>query len=84
MSALLESLSPADPNDAIGSFPVADAPAVERAVARARAAFPDWRDLGFEARAKVLLRFRDAAREDVPELANLIAREMGKALCCCS
>jgi succinylglutamic semialdehyde dehydrogenase len=80
VSALLESLSPADPNDAIGSFPVADAPAVERAVARARAAFPDWRDLGFEARAKVLLRFRDAAREDVPELANLIAREMGKAL----
>lgn len=53
---------------------------VERAVSRARAAFPGWRDLGFEARAEVLRRFRDAAAAREGELALLIASEVGKAL----
>jgi succinylglutamic semialdehyde dehydrogenase len=80
MSELLRSLSPSDPSDEIGRFPVADAAAVDAAVARARRALPAWRDAGFEARARVLRRFRDLAKEAASELAPLIAREMGKAL----
>jgi succinylglutamic semialdehyde dehydrogenase len=79
-SLILRSVSPADPDDEIGSFPVADEAAVAAAVARAREAFPAWRDAGLEARAAVLRRFRDAARERAPALAELIAREVGKAL----
>jgi succinylglutamic semialdehyde dehydrogenase len=77
---LLRSVSPSDPNDEVGVFPVADAAGVDEAVARARKAFPAWRDAGLDARTSALERFRDAARARVDELANLIAREVGKAL----
>ena len=80
MSEILRSVSPSDPSDEIGRFAVADAAAVDAAVARARRAFPAWRDAGFEARTRVLHRFRDLARQNEAELATLIAREMGKAL----
>jgi succinylglutamic semialdehyde dehydrogenase len=73
-------VSPADTNDEIGSFRVADAAAVHEAVTDARAAFPGWRGLGFEARAAMLERFRDLAAERADELTELIAREVGKAL----
>jgi succinylglutamic semialdehyde dehydrogenase len=76
----LRSVSPADPRDELGRFPVWDAQAVDEAVRRARAAFPAWRDAGFEARAATIRRFRDLARERREELAELIAREVGKAL----
>jgi succinylglutamic semialdehyde dehydrogenase len=80
VTGTLRSVSPADPADEIGRFPVADAAAVDAAVARARRAFPAWRDAGFEARARVLRRFRDLSREAGDELARLVAREVGKAL----
>jgi succinylglutamic semialdehyde dehydrogenase len=80
MPESIHSVSPADPSDEIGSFEVADGTAVAAAVACARAAFPGWRELGFEARAALLRRFRDLAAERVDELAELIAREVGKAL----
>jgi succinylglutamic semialdehyde dehydrogenase len=76
----LVSVAPADPTDEIGRFTVADATAVDAAVARARRAFPGWRDAGFATRAGVLERFRDLAKRDAPEFAELIAREVGKAL----
>ncbi|MCP3983257.1 MAG: aldehyde dehydrogenase family protein [bacterium] len=80
MSDTFRSLSPADPADEIGRFAVWDADAIAEAIGRAREAFPHWRDAGFEARAMVLRRFRDLAAERKEELAQLIAREMGKAL----
>jgi succinylglutamic semialdehyde dehydrogenase len=76
----LVGVSPADPRDEIGRFPIADAAAVGAAVERARAAFPAWRDAGIEARARLLLRFAALAREREEALARLIAREVGKAL----
>jgi len=79
MADVLESVSPADPSDVVGRFPVWDAPAVEAAVARARAAFPAWSELGIEGRAPVLRRFAEAARARADELADLVAREVGKA-----
>jgi succinylglutamic semialdehyde dehydrogenase len=80
VSDLLRSISPADPDDEIGRFDVADAHAVDEAVARARRAFPAWRDAGLEARAKILARFAEVAGEARDDLARLIAREVGKAL----
>jgi succinylglutamic semialdehyde dehydrogenase len=76
--ALLSSSSPADPDDVVGRFPVADPPDVDAAVTRARAAFPGWRDAGLEARAGVLRRFAELASARVDELAALISREVGK------
>ncbi len=80
MSTVLKSVSPANPDDRVGAFDVADAAAVDSAVARARDAFPAWRDAGFEARAEVLRRFAVCAADRVDELTALISREVGKAL----
>jgi len=80
VSEVLRSVSPADPDDELGRFPVADAAAVDAAVSRARRAFQPWRDAGFDARARVLHRFRELAKQGAEELARLVAREMGKAL----
>ncbi len=80
MNDFLNSVSPADPKDDLGRFPVWDAGAVDEAVRQARAAFPAWRDAGFEARAKAIVGFRDLVRSRREELAELIAREVGKAI----
>ena len=80
MSEELASVSPADPKDELGRFAVAGAAAVDEAVARARAAFPAWRDAGLDARAAALRRFRERVAERTDELATLIARDVGKAL----
>jgi succinylglutamic semialdehyde dehydrogenase len=80
MDDVIRSVSPADPADEIGRFAVWGEGALDEAVARARAAFPGWRDAGFEARAAVLRRFAALADERAEELAVLIAREVGKAL----
>jgi succinylglutamic semialdehyde dehydrogenase len=80
VSEWLVSVSPADPADEIGRFAISDVTEVEAAVARARRVFPAWRDAGFEARARILRRYAELAREGAEELANLVAREVGKAL----
>ena len=76
----LVSRSPADPSDEVGRFAVAGESEIEAAVARARRAFPAWRDAGLEARTRVLRRFAEAARAAADEIARLVAREVGKAL----
>jgi succinylglutamic semialdehyde dehydrogenase len=76
----IRSFSPADPEDEVGSFAVASPDDVAEAIARARAVFPGWRGLDFEARAAILRRFRDLVAEREDELTRLIAREVGKAL----
>ncbi|MDJ0848496.1 MAG: aldehyde dehydrogenase family protein [Myxococcota bacterium] len=80
MDGMLESRSPSDPEDLVGSFPVADPADVDAAVTRARSAFPAWRDAGPEARAGLLRRFAELATGCEDELARLLAREVGKAL----
>ncbi len=80
MSEFLVSCSPADPADELGRFAIAGPAEIDAAVARARRAFPAWRDAGLETRAGVLRRFAALAAERAPELAERIAREVGKAL----
>jgi succinylglutamic semialdehyde dehydrogenase len=77
---VIRSVSPADPADEVGRFAVWEPAALDEAVERARTAFPAWRDAGFEARAGVLRRFAALATKRAGELAELIAREVGKAL----
>ncbi len=58
----------------------ASAEEVDRAVAVARAAFPDWRDASLTRRTQILFRFRNLLDEAKDELAVLIAREHGKTV----
>jgi succinylglutamic semialdehyde dehydrogenase len=80
VSGELRSGSPANPDDEVGRFDIADAAAVDAAVRRSRAAFPAWRDAGQQVRAAILRSFRDTVNAEVDALAQLISREMGKAL----
>jgi succinate-semialdehyde dehydrogenase / glutarate-semialdehyde dehydrogenase len=63
---VLRSVTPATPQD------------VERTLAAAEAAWRDWRDAGFDARARVLRKVAQLMREDVERLALLMTEEMGK------
>jgi aldehyde dehydrogenase (NAD+) len=65
--------------------PLATVPAgtpadVERAVAAARAAFPGWAATAVPERAALLAALADGLAARVPELAELIAREVGSPL----
>ena len=76
----LVSTAPADPRDEVGRFRQAGPDAVAAAIARARAAFPAWRNLGLAGRSAILERYAAAVEARREELARLIAREVGKAL----
>jgi succinate-semialdehyde dehydrogenase/glutarate-semialdehyde dehydrogenase len=62
----------------LGRFPV-DSPAkVSAAVARARAAQPQWRALSFRNRARYILKVRRALYERQNEIISIISDETGK------
>jgi acyl-CoA reductase-like NAD-dependent aldehyde dehydrogenase len=65
--------------ETIGEVPVADAAAVDRAVARAREAFPAWSATPAHRRSAILRRTAEIVESRKNELATLIAREAGKA-----
>ena len=60
--------------------PLANAMEVDRAVAAATAAFPDWSSQPPLRRARVLFRFREIFERRLEEVAALINREHGKVL----
>src|ERR671916_148722 len=74
-----ESTSPAN-GDAIGTFPRSSEEDVNRAVAAAKAAFDEWRLVPAPKRGEVLFRFGQLLAEQKEDLAQLMAREMGKVL----
>lgn len=80
MGNVLESRSPAGPDDLVGRFPISDADEVDGAVARARQGFETWRRTAPGERRRILERFATLAAQAEDELARLIAREVGKAL----
>ncbi len=65
--------------EVIDRVPVADAAAVDRAVERARQAFPGWAATAAHRRAAVLLETARRIQARREEIAALIAREAGKA-----
>ncbi len=72
-----ESVSPAT-GEVLGTFPRSAAEDVDRAVQAAKAAFEQWRLVPAPKRAEVLFRFAHLLERDKDELADLMAREMGK------
>ena len=74
-----ESTSPAN-GDAIGTFPLSGEEDVNRAVAAAKEAFEDWRLVPAPKRGEMLFRFGEVLRDQKEDLAQLMAREMGKVL----
>jgi malonate-semialdehyde dehydrogenase (acetylating)/methylmalonate-semialdehyde dehydrogenase len=65
---------------AIARVPFGTAVDVDRAVARAAEALPDWAETPAVERARVLFRFRERLVEKTEELAALVTRENGKTL----
>ena len=66
--------------ETLAELPAADAEATDEAVARARAAFPAWRDLDPAARATILLATADGIEGRLEELARLESRNVGKPI----
>ena len=60
--------------------PAAGKSELDEAVTAARAAFPAWRALGYEARAERIARCADALRTNQDALARLLVQEQGKPL----
>jgi len=65
-------------NEVIASHVITDEAGVREAVATARAASQQWRDLGFKGRKKILLKWSTYLMENVDELAELVSLETGK------
>jgi alpha-ketoglutaric semialdehyde dehydrogenase len=74
-----ETTSPAN-GDVLGVFPRSGVEDVDRAVEAAKAAYEDWRLVPAPRRGDVLFRFGRLLADHKDELAELMAREMGKVL----
>ncbi len=78
-SGSLEVLEPAT-EAVLQEIPRAGAADVDRAVERAAAAFPAWRDVSPSDRAMLLRRVSDTVTDHLEELAQLEARNAGKPI----
>lgn len=76
----LPSLDPARPHEILAWIPTADAAVVDRAVCAAADTFLDWSKLTGPARAENLYRWSDAIKARSAELAEAVAREVGKPI----
>jgi alpha-ketoglutaric semialdehyde dehydrogenase len=74
-----ESTSPAT-GETIGVFPKSGPEDVDRAVEAAKAAFEEWRLVPAPKRGEILFRFAQLLTDEKDDLAQLMAREMGKVL----
>lgn len=72
------SVNPSDPADVIGEWAEADGAEVAAAVARARAAAPEWAGAAAPARAAALGNAAGALAERAAEVTDLVIREVGK------
>ncbi len=66
--------------ETLGTFPRSGAEDVDRAVEAAKEAFDDWRLSPAPRRGEILFRFGSLLAERKDEVAELMAREMGKVL----
>ncbi len=72
------SVNPSDPADVIGEWAETDGAEVAAAVARARAAAPEWAGAAAPARAAALGNAAGALAERSAEVTDLVIREVGK------
>lgn len=73
-------LNPSEPSDVVALIPEGTPDDVEAAVAAAEAALPAWRALPGAARAEHLNRWAGAVAARAEELAQAMAREVGKPI----
>jgi len=78
--ATLESRNPALYTEVIATFPRSTAADIDTAVAAARKAYRTWRLVPAPARAEYIQRVGELLLKHKEELAQLMSREMGKAL----
>lgn len=76
----LDDVNPSNRNDIVARIPRASADDAERAASAAEAALPAWRSLTGPARAEYLYRWAGAIGSRAEELAQLMAREVGKPI----
>lgn len=76
----LVSTNPADGYKLVGEVEVSTKEEIEEKVAAAQKAKTAWKELGVEARIKLLEPIRDEFAARVNEIAELISREMGKPI----
>jgi acyl-CoA reductase-like NAD-dependent aldehyde dehydrogenase len=76
---MLEVVNPAT-EEVVGEVPSGDAADVERAVAAAKQAFPEWAATGTEARAAILAKAAALIEEHAKELAAVLTSEQGKPI----
>jgi succinate-semialdehyde dehydrogenase / glutarate-semialdehyde dehydrogenase len=76
---MLEVVNPAT-EEVVGEVPSGDAQDVERAVAAAKRAFPEWAATDTEARAAILARAATLIEERAKELAAVLTSEQGKPI----
>src|SRR5437762_1317475 len=62
------------------TVPFASADEVREAIAAAEAAFPAWRAVNPQRRARVLFKFKDLVEKESDALARLLSSEHGKIL----
>ena len=72
-----DSLNPVN-DELIASHPITDEAGVRAAVATARTAALQWREIGFSGRRKMLLKWSTDLMANVDELAELVSLETGK------
>ena len=78
--ATFTSVSPANHDEVIGSFPASGPADVDAAVEAAKRAFPSWSLLPAPKRGEILFRVARLLAEHKEELSRLMTREMGKVL----
>lgn len=76
----IEVITPIDRNQVIATVPRAREVDADRAVAAARRAFPEWSELSFPHRARILLEAADLIEEATEELSQLTAIDTGNAI----
>ncbi len=75
-----KSINPHSPADIVGEFEEAGAGGVEKAAARSRKAFAEWREQSAAARGGALAKIADGLEDSSEEFARLIVREVGKPI----
>lgn len=80
VQATFESLNPADSREIIGTAPDSTADDVNQAVAAAKDAYHQWRELSWVKRAECIDTFAQLIKRDLAEISALVTRECGKPI----
>src|SRR5215207_1222232 len=76
----LEIVNPSNPSEILGTTPKSGAAETERAIEAATSALPGWKATLPSARGAILMDAADIIASRTEELAQLMAREVGKAM----